>query len=242
MVLDTLEMVRSRTGGLSQLQPKTPREFWRRSARSKKTSHAVIPTSLPWPKTCKRRYTIPGVLEPGRRAPGAGAQLKGRIVEAAAVALLLLDRGGRLGDRGREAKQKVPTPWPKRKQAVKAARAANEQNRNAVEADVELIVLVTQTLRDVPAIQEVREKILDKTMARLSVTAKAMNDLRRAVDWDPKNEETNWRSLAWAYQARALVSLSRTKFAGCNGAIPAGRGNYRQARRGTPTCPSRSIF
>ena len=33
------------------------------------------------------------------------------------------------------------------------------------------------------------------------------------MEWDPKDEENNWRSLARAYQAQATVSLSRNKFA-----------------------------
>ena len=40
-----------------------------------------------------------------------------------------------------------------------------------------------------------------------------MTNLRRDVDWDPKDEENNWRSLARAYQAQAVVSLSRNQFA-----------------------------
>ncbi len=97
--------------------------------------------------------------------------------------------------------------------AVTAARAANEQNRIAVEADVSLILLFTRTLRDVPAIQNVREQTLDKTIARLAAAAKTMTELRQTVDWDPKDEEKNLRSLARAYQAQALVSLSHNKFA-----------------------------
>ena len=58
-----------------------------------------------------------------------------------------------------------------------------------------------------------REQMLDKAIERLSAAAQAMTDLRRDVDWDPKDEETNWRSLARAYQAQAVVSLSRNKFA-----------------------------
>ena len=101
--------------------------------------------------------------------------------------------------------------WPKRNLAI--VRVANEQNRDAAEAAVELVILFTRTLRDVPAIQKVREEMLDKTIKRLSARAKAMNEVRRAVGWDPKDEETIWRSLARAYQAQAIVSLSRNKFA-----------------------------
>ncbi len=64
-----------------------------------------------------------------------------------------------------------------------------------------------------PAIENVREQLFDKAIERLSATAKAMNDVRRDVEWDPKDEDKNWRSLARAYQAQALASLSRTKFA-----------------------------
>ena len=87
------------------------------------------------------------------------------------------------------AEEKRQEAEPKRSFAVAAARAANEQNRNAVEADVELIVLLSEQLRNVPAIQKVREQTLDKTIERLAAAAKAMDDLRRDVDWDPKDEE-----------------------------------------------------
>ena len=56
----------------------------------------------------------------------------------------------------------------KEKLAVAAARAANEQNRSAVDADVELIILLRRKLRDVPAIQKMREQTLDKTIKRLA--------------------------------------------------------------------------
>ena len=82
-----------------------------------------------------------------------------------------------------------------------------------MEAEVELIILLRGKLRDVPAIQNVREQMFDKAIGRLTAAAQAMTNLRRDVEWDPKDEEKNWRSLARAYQAQASVSLSRNKFA-----------------------------
>ena len=91
--------------------------------------------------------------------------------------------------------------------------AANEGNRIAVEAEVDLILLLRGKLRDVPAIENVREELFTKAIERLTAVAKAMDDVRRDVEWNPSDEEKNWRSLARAYQAQALVSLSRAKFA-----------------------------
>ncbi len=95
--------------------------------------------------------------------------------------------------------------------AVAAARAANEQNRSAVEAHVDMIVLLQRKLRFVPAIQDEREQLLDKASTRLAGAAKAMTDLRRDVDWAPQDEGHNWRSLARAHQAQGSLNLSRNQ-------------------------------
>ena len=86
----------------------------------------------------------------------------------------------------------------KRKLAETAAHAANEQNRSTIDAQVALISLMETRLRHVPALQDVREKILDDTAKSLNDSAQAMTDLRRDIGWDPKNEDLNWRSLARA--------------------------------------------
>ena len=101
----------------------------------------------------------------------------------------------------------------RRTQAIAAASAANVQNRNTVDAAVDLINLFTRTLREVPAIQNVREETLNKASKRLTDAVDEMTALRRAVEWAPKDEEINWKSLAKAYQAQAAVSLSRNQFA-----------------------------
>jgi tetratricopeptide (TPR) repeat protein len=99
----------------------------------------------------------------------------------------------------------------KRAEAVAAARAANEQNRSTADAQVDLIVLLQLKLRYVPAIQDEREQILDKAINRLEAAARAMTDLRRVVEWDPKDEGHNWRSLARGRQGLGQVSLSRNQ-------------------------------
>ena len=90
----------------------------------------------------------------------------------------------------------------KQELAVAAARAANEQNRDLVDAQIELVRLLDGKLRDVPAIQGEREEIHDRAIRRLKATAQAMTRLRRDVDWDPKDKEKNWRSLARALRHR----------------------------------------
>ena len=118
-----------------------------------------------------------------------------------------------------EEKRRRPS---EEKLAVAAARAANEQNRIAVDAQVELIRLLDGKLRHVPAIQDEREQILDKAIARLEAAAQAMTDLRRDVEWAPEDEGHNWRSLARAHQAQARVSLSRNQ-------VDDAMGQFRQA-------------
>jgi serine/threonine protein kinase/tetratricopeptide (TPR) repeat protein len=127
--------------------------------------------------------------------------------QESATANVLLTKANTVAEERRQEAER------KQSLAVAAARAANEQNRIAVEADVGLIMLFTRTLREVPAIQNVREETLDKTIKRLSDAAKSMTELRGDVDWAPKDEEKNWRSLARAYQAQAMASRSRNRFA-----------------------------
>jgi eukaryotic-like serine/threonine-protein kinase len=114
-------------------------------------------------------------------------------------------------DRRIEAEKQRQEAERKTKLAVAAARAANEQNRIAVEAEVELVRLFDGKLKYVSEIQNEREQFLDKAFARLKDAARVMTDLRRDVEWAPENEGNNWRALARAHQALARVSLSRNK-------------------------------
>ena len=156
-VLDTLDMVRSKEPvPPSQLQPKMPRDL-----------ETICLKCLE--KDIARRY--PDVLalaedlrrfqagEPILARPVSDAErlwrwcLRNRRVASlsAAVALLLVIvavgsaiAAVRLSsaqpERGRREAQQAPRP--KHSDAVAAARAANEQNRSAVDADVELIILL----------------------------------------------------------------------------------------------------
>jgi serine/threonine-protein kinase len=101
----------------------------------------------------------------------------------------------------------------KQKLAEAAARAANEQNRGIVDAQVDLIELLEGKLRYEPKLQDVRGQMLDKAVNGLEISARTMTDLRRDVGWDPKDEERNWRSLARAYKQIGELSLERTRFA-----------------------------
>ena len=71
----------------------------------------------------------------------------------------------------------------KQKQAAAAARAANVQNRDLVDAQLDLIILVDRKLRDVPAIQDEREQILVKASKSLEAAGRAMTGLRGNVSW-----------------------------------------------------------
>ena len=80
----------------------------------------------------------------------------------------------------------------KRKLAETAARAANVQNRSAVDAWAELIVQLEGNLRHVAALEGVREQMLEKASKNLEAAARAMTDLRHDIGWGPADEERNW--------------------------------------------------
>ncbi len=220
-VIETLDMVRNNEPvAPSQLQPKTPRDL-----------ETICLKCLE--KDVARRYPDALALAEDLRRFRAGETILARPVSvaerlwrwcqrnrrvaslSAAVALLLLIvavtfvAAVRLRASNAVAEEK-------RREAERylvVARAAIEGNRIAVEAHVGLIVLFTRTLREVPAIQGVREQTLDQVVARLSAAVKAMTLLRGVVEWAAEDEEKNWRSLARAYQALATVSLSRNQLA-----------------------------
>ncbi len=75
-----------------------------------------------------------------------------------------------------------------------------------------MIQLLEQRLRHVPALQDVREQVLDNAIKNLDAAAKAMTDLRRDIGWDPKSEDLNWRSLARAHQRLGELRLSQGRF------------------------------
>ena len=112
----------------------------------------------------------------------------------------------------READEQRQEAERKRKLAEAAAHAANEQNRSAIDAEVAMIQLLEQRLRHVPALQDVREQVLDNATKNLDAAAKAMTDLRRDIGWDPKSEDLNWRSLARAHQRLGELRLSQGRF------------------------------
>ena len=130
------------------------------------------------------------------------------VAAGSAIALMIVGRQNReLAVANTRAEDKRQEAERKEKVAVAAARAANEQNRSLVDAEVDLIILLERKLRHVPVIQNERDQLLDTAISRLCAAAGAMTDLRRDVDWDPKDENHNWRSLARAHQAQARVSV-----------------------------------
>ena len=126
-------------------------------------------------------------------------------------ATTLAGKNKALGEAEKLAQDKRAEAERKQRLAVKAARAANLQNRIAVESQVELIMLLERKLRYVPAIQDDRQQLLDTARQRLEGAATAMTDMRRDVEWNPEDEERNWRSLARAHQALGQQNLSRNK-------------------------------
>ncbi len=103
-----------------------------------------------------------------------------------------------------EAKSRAES---KQRLAEDAARAANEQNRNAVDTEVSWISILEDKLRYVPDLDEVREQMLTGAIKNLDNSVRAMTSLRNVIGWDPMDEEKNWRSLARARQRLGDVSL-----------------------------------
>jgi eukaryotic-like serine/threonine-protein kinase len=124
----------------------------------------------------------------------------------------LVDANARADAKRREAEEQRGEAERKRKLAETAAHAANEQNRSAIDAEVAMISLLEERLRHVPALQDVREQVLDNAVKNLDAAAKAMADLRRDIGWDPKNEDLNWRSLARAHQRLGDSRLAQGRF------------------------------
>ena len=232
-VLDTLEMVHSKEPvPPSQLQPKTPRDL---ETICLKCLEKEIPRRYPDVLALAEDLRKFRAGEPILARPVSGAErlwrwcLRNPRVASlsAAVALLLVivaagsaiaavtvsRQNQALGKANKLAEEKRQLAERKEQAAVAAARAANEQNRSAVDAQVDLIVLLERRLRFVPAIQNDREQILDKAITRLKGAANAMTELRRAVEWARADEGRNLRSLARAHRAQAEVSLSRNQVA-----------------------------
>ncbi len=108
-----------------------------------------------------------------------------------------------------ELKQKLAEEAQKR--AVAAARAANQQNRAVAAAQRDLIGLLDEKLRYLPELQDVRGDTLAKAKISLEAAIQAMTELRREVEWDPKDEELNWRTLAGAQQRLGELALSQNR-------------------------------
>jgi tetratricopeptide (TPR) repeat protein/tRNA A-37 threonylcarbamoyl transferase component Bud32 len=239
-VLDTLDMVRTKEPvAPSQLQPKVPRDIeticlkcLEKDPMRRYADAAVLAEDL-------RRFQggEPIVARPISAAErlarwclrnkrvavlaAAVALLLSTVAVVSGVAALLVARKNRALEtanfalieanaRAEEGRQDAET---KRVLAEAAARAANEQNRSAVDAQVELIQLLEGRLRFVPELQDVRREMLAKTAKNLDGAARAMTALRNDIGWDAKDETRNWRSLARAHQRLGELSLSLNQFA-----------------------------
>jgi eukaryotic-like serine/threonine-protein kinase len=231
-VIDTLDMVRNREPvPPSQLLSKTPRDLETICLKClEKDIARRYPDTLALAEDLRRYQAGETILarpvSDTERLWRWCARNRRIAYLSAAVALLLVivaagsavaaatlgQKNQALGEAKKLAEDKRAEAERKEKVAVAAARAANLQNRSAVDSQVDLILLMERKLRHVPAIQDEREQILDKAAGRLESAALAMTDLRRDVQWGPDDEEHNWRSLARAHQALARLSLSRNKF------------------------------
>jgi hypothetical protein len=161
-----------------------------------------------------------GMVEAGvdrPRSPGrclAGSRAVGRKNRAPGVANADLKQ---INDDLLVAKARAEAEY---RRALVAARAAFEQNRSVVDTQREILGLLEDKLRFVPALQEVREKTLDLSTTSLESAAASMNTLRTEIGWPPVDEELNRRTLARAYQRLGELSLSRNQLAEAIEAIP----------------------
>jgi eukaryotic-like serine/threonine-protein kinase len=230
-VLDTLDMVRSKEPvPPSQLQPKTPRDLETICLKClEKDIERRYPDVLALAEDLRKFQTGQTILaRPVSEVERLGRWcLRNRRVAALSglVALLVLigvvglaiatvmfgQKNLALSKSSALAEEKRKDAEIKEKKAVAAARAANAQNRSAVDAHIEMISLLQRQLRFVPVLQNLREGLLDKASTRLEAAAEAMANLRREVDWAPEDEQHNWRSLARAHQAQGNLSLSRNQ-------------------------------
>jgi hypothetical protein len=83
--------------------------------------------------------------------------------------------------------------------AVAAGRAAIQQNRDVVEAQREMILLLEDKWRNVPALGAVRQDVLGLATRILESAAGAMTTLRSEIGWPEADEELNWRSVGLAH-------------------------------------------
>jgi eukaryotic-like serine/threonine-protein kinase len=97
-----------------------------------------------------------------------------------------------------------------KKLAIAAGRAAIQQNRNVVEAQREMILLLENKWRNVPALGAVRQDVLGPATRILESAAGAMTTLRSDIGWPEADEELNWRSVGLAHQRIGEVRVSKT--------------------------------
>ena len=117
-----------------------------------------------------------------------------------------------LGIAKNQAEDRRKEAEAKQKLAERAAWAANEQNRKSVEAEMQLLSRLEDELRYVPALENLRKDVLDRTISNLDDAANAMTSLRKDIGWDPTAEDNNWRSLARAHQRLAELSLTQNRY------------------------------
>ena len=98
-----------------------------------------------------------------------------------------------------------------RNRAVKAGRAANEENRDAVNGWAELIVLFGRKLRHVQALQGIREQELDKAVKHLEGAAQAMTRLAGGDRLGPRGRGDELAALSGAHGGLAELNLSRNQ-------------------------------
>jgi tetratricopeptide (TPR) repeat protein len=231
-VLDTLDQVRkSEPVPPSQLQPKMPRDIeticlkclqkdavrrypdvtaladdLSRFQRGEPIVARPVSAAERMARWCLRNKTVAGLT-------GFAALLLLLLVSGACYGYLTVSRK----NVALEAATQVATnergeAQKKQRIAETAARTATAENRRSLEAQTEMIDLLSVKLLHVPGIEEIRGELLDKVTKGLEAGATAMTGIRDDVGWDPKEEEINWRTLARSYQALANQNLAINRF------------------------------
>jgi eukaryotic-like serine/threonine-protein kinase len=226
-VLDTLDQVRkSEPVPPSQLQPKMPRDLeticlkclqkdvarrypdvaalaedlHRFQSGQPIVARPVSAAERAW-RWCLRNPTV-AVL-----SASVAASLMAGLITVLYSYMILSRKNVELRAATKLAQDKKTEAEIKEQRATKAAHAATEQNRSTVEAQVEMIALLSSKLKHVPNIEGTRIEFLDKATKGLEASAKAMTDIRQDVGWNPADEEANWRQLARACQALGQQNL-----------------------------------
>ncbi len=232
-ILDTLDLIRTREPvPPSQLLPRMPRDLETICLKAlQKDPARRYPDVAAMAEDLRRfRAGEPIVARPVsgperlwrwcRRNPGSPrsrrpvAMLLVVVALGATAAYLVAERRRIEAVEARTPREAARAPRRGRAGRAEAAgRAAIQQNRDVVEAQREMILLLEDKWRNVPALGAVRQDVLGLSTRILESAAGAMTTLRSEIGWPEADEELNWRSVGLAHQRIGEVRLAENQLA-----------------------------